>query len=514
MKNILENAEKKGISVRWKLVFYMSAFVVVFLIVTWFFQIFLLGTFFRSVKRNEMEEVASTLSEKVGTGGLASAAFNAAVDHTLCVTVYRIEEGQAQRVADADATGSNLTVSLSSERLAYFYDKATENEGSYFSRVAFGGYEVESDLLDQLPGNENASEGHRIPGKSLRLIYVRLTESSNQQQYMIVLDAGVQPLNSTVRTLSTQYVWIAVIILIAALVMVLILYRKISAPLVRMNNSAKLLALGKYDVEFSGKGYRETRELAETLNYASRELSRVDRLQKELIANISHDLRTPLTMIKGYSEVMRDIPEENTPENMQVIIDETERLSDLVSDLLDLSRIQSGAWSAKPELFDLTDAVYQVMKRYDALVRHRGYRLEFVAEQSAWVSADHGMVLQVLYNLINNALNYTGEDRSVTVRQSFYESNVRISVTDTGEGIEPEQFPLIWDRYYKVDKVHRRAMIGTGLGLSIVKEILELHSARYGVESTPGIGSTFWFELPAIEGSFGTSTTEQNGENE
>ena len=513
MKNILENAEKKGISVRWKLIFYMSAFVVVFLIVTWFFQIFLLGTFFRSVKRNEMEEVATSLSEKVGTGGLAGAAFNAAVDHTLCVTVYRIENGHAQRVTDADATGSNLTVSLSSERLAYFYDKATENDGSYFSRVAFGGYEVESDLLDQLPGGENTSEGHRIPGKSLRLIYVHLTEN-NQQQYMIVLDAGVQPLNSTVRTLSTQYLWIAIIVLIAAFVMVLILYRKISAPLMRMNNSAKLLALGKYDVEFSGEGYRETRELAETLNYASRELSRVDRLQKELIANISHDLRTPLTMIKGYSEVMRDIPEENTPENMQVIIDETERLSDLVNDLLDLSRIQSGAWSAKPEFFDLTAAIHQVMTRYDALVRHRGYRLEFVAEQSIWVSADRGMILQVVYNLINNALNYTGEDRSVTVRQSFHAQNVRISVTDTGDGIEPDQIPLIWDRYYKVDKVHRRAMIGTGLGLSIVKEVLELHSARYGVESTPGLGSTFWFELPAVEGAFGAPTTEQNGENE
>ena len=222
----------------------------------------------------------------------------------------------------------------------------------------------------------------------------------------------------------------------------------------------------------------------------------MDRLQKELIANISHDLRTPLTMIKGYSEVMRDIPDENTPENIQVIIDETERLSALVSDLMDLSRMQSGACEAKMTEFDLTDAVRETLERYDTLVNHRGYSLNFVYDRSAYVLADRGMILQVLYNLMNNAINYTGEDRRITVTQTVKEEWVRISVTDTGEGIEPDQMPLIWDRYYKVDKVHKRATVGTGLGLSIVKGILELHGAAYGVNSTLGQGSTFWFELP------------------
>jgi len=109
------------------------------------------------------------------------------------------------------------------------------------------------------------------------------------------------------------------------------------------------------------------------------------------------------------------------------------------------------------------------------------------------------MLLQVLYNLINNAINYTGEDHRVTVSQTVADGAVRIGVTDTGEGIDPSQIPLIWDRYYKVDKTHKRAMIGTGLGLSIVKEILELHGATYGVESALGAGSTFWFSFPLAE---------------
>ena len=205
-------------------------------------------------------------------------------------------------------------------------------------------------------------------------------------------------------------------------------------------------------------------------------------------------------MIKGYGEVMRDIPGENTAENIQVVIDETTRLSELVNDLLDLSKIQSGSRKAIFEEFDLTAAIEEIMKRYDAFTAHQGYHITFASNERAMVFADRGMILQVLYNLINNAVNYTGDDLSVTVKQEVHDGRVHISVTDTGQGISEDELPQIWDRYYKVDKVHRRAMIGTGLGLSIVKGVLELHNAAYGVESKVGCGSTFWFELPIEQG--------------
>ena len=125
------------------------------------------------------------------------------------------------------------------------------------------------------------------------------------------------------------------------------------------------------------------------------------------------------------------------------------------------------------------------------------------------VYADRTMMLQVIYNLINNAVNYTGEDKKVSVIQTYGERDgrrtVRISVKDTGAGIPRDQIPVIWDRYYKIDKVHRRAAVGTGLGLSIVKGILRIHNAAYGVESGEGCGSVFWFELPLVK-------TEKNEE--
>ena len=127
-----------------------------------------------------------------------------------------------------------------------------------------------------------------------------------------------------------------------------------------------------------------------------------------------------------------------------------------------------------------------------------GYRIEFFEDGNVDVCADRGMILQVVYNLINNAINYTGDDKYVLVKQEKRGDNVRISIVDTGDGIEADKIPLIWDRYYKIDKVHKRAKVGMGLGLSIVKEILELHNATYGVDSAIGKGSTFWFELISV----------------
>lgn len=488
---------KKGISVRWKLLLYMTGFVVIILVITWFFQIFLLDDFYRMVKRKEMKEASEMLEESLDSKEMSDIARKCAVDYSLYVTVYRISNDAAEKIVHADDTGNSVPVNLSEKDLQRFYNKAKENGGAFYSRLAFGHLEVpEDDLLDMIPFIPDEEEEQKIPDKSIRMIYVSIAEDASNAEYLVFLDTSLQPLRSTVRTLGLQYGWILIIILVAAIIMALVLYRKISAPLIRMNKSAKILSEGHYDVDFVGDGYRETRELANTLNYASHELSRADHLQKELIANISHDLRTPLTLIKGYSEVMRDFPEETTAENMQVLIDETTRLSDLVNDLLDLSRIQAGARTLTPEYFDITAAIQEVLARYDALLKHRGFRMEFHHDYNLWVCADRSMILQVLYNLINNAVNYSGKNQLIVLKQTRHDSVVRISVTDTGAGIAPEELPLIWDRYYKVDKVHKRAMIGTGLGLSIVKEILELHHTVYGVDSTIGVGSTFWFELP------------------
>ncbi len=490
----MKQALKKGagISIRWKLAVYLAFFIALVLIVTWIFQVYLLDAFYEHIKKQELVSSADELVLHLESEELSLLAYRTAVKGTMSVMVCRLEEGQPLTLINVDATGRDGIV-FSKEHLLGLCRLADENGGRYLGRF-FGAQEVEGNRYPAFP-----MLGERDAMRNVRLMHLQLVKGESGASYLVLLDAALHPLDSTVQILQTQFIWIAVILLLCGAVLVLLLYRHISKPLVKMNDAAKQLALGKYDVEFSGKGYRETRELAETLNYASVELSRLDSLQKELIANISHDLRTPLTMIKGYGEIMRDLPGENTPENVQVIIDETTRLSELVADLLDLSKIQSGTRKSEFLPFDLTAALEETIHRYDTFVRHRGYRIIINLEGRACVCADRGMILQVLYNLINNAINYTGEDLTVTVTQTVADGRVRIAVSDTGEGIEPDQMPLIWDRYYKVDKVHRRASVGTGLGLSITKEILEQHHAAYGVDSTIGRGSTFWFELPLVD---------------
>jgi signal transduction histidine kinase len=264
---------------------------------------------------------------------------------------------------------------------------------------------------------------------------------------------------------------------------------------VRLNESAGELARGNYSVSFQGKEYAEIAQLSDTLNYATRELEKTEDLRKELIANVSHDLRTPLTMIKAYSEVMRDLPGENTAENVQVIIDETERLTTLVEDMLNVSQLEAGTMTLKLSVYNLTDSVRVLLQRYNKLREQDGYTIDFSCREEVWVQADEDKMSQVLYNLINNAINYTGEDKKVLVKQSVKNGRVRMDIIDTGQGIAPADLPYIWDRYYRVDKSHKRAVQGTGLGLSIVKKVLELHHAVYGVESKPGMGADFWFEM-------------------
>ena len=225
----------------------------------------------------------------------------------------------------------------------------------------------------------------------------------------------------------------------------------------------------------------------------------IERQRTELIANLSHDLRTPLSLISGYAEMMRDIPSEVTEENLTTIINEVNRLNSLVNDLLDMSLIESGRRTPSPIVFDLSLLLDKTVAQYRELTAKEGYRFDFTPQGELYVNADKAMILQVISNLLNNAMTHTGGDKTVTVKTVVSENAVAVEVSDSGCGIDPDKLPLIWERYYKVDDAHKRAAKGTGLGLSIVRSVITAHKGRYGVRSLKDHGSTFWFELPLLK---------------
>lgn len=307
--------------------------------------------------------------------------------------------------------------------------------------------------------------------------------------------AMITPVESTVSTLQLQLIIITVIVVFLAILLAIVISRRISRPIVQINQSAKALATGNYDTRFHGTGYLEIKELSDTLNTAAEELSKVDRLRRELIANISHDLRTPLSFIYSYAEMMHDFPEEVTPEQSQIIMDETRRLTSLVNDMLDISILESGAAKLNKTYYNLTESLRNTVNRMNELIRHEGYRIDFVYDEDIAIFADELKITQALYNLLLNAITHCGEQKDVIVRQIVRENTVKVEVIDHGEGISEKDLPHIWERYYKVDKKHKRPIMGTGLGLSIVKKIIEMHEGVCGVESEEGKGSVFWFLL-------------------
>jgi signal transduction histidine kinase len=149
--------------------------------------------------------------------------------------------------------------------------------------------------------------------------------------------------------------------------------------------------------------------------------------------------------------------------------------------------------------FNLTNDISETIRRVSELLKSEGFEIQFKHDCDVYVDADETKISRTFYNLLINAINYSGESRIITVVQAIKENLVRISVTDNGEGIAKEDMPLIWDRYYKSSKDHKRAVTGTGLGLSIVKKIIELHHGNYGVGSDLGKGSTFWFEIGLVQ---------------
>jgi signal transduction histidine kinase len=305
----------------------------------------------------------------------------------------------------------------------------------------------------------------------------------------------ISPVDATVTTLRYQLLIVSGIMIILSVIVAAILSRRVSKPIEEINASAARLALADYGVRFSGRGFKEIVGLSETLNTAAVELGKVEGLRRELMANVSHDLRTPLALIHSYAEMMRDFPDEITPEQPKTIMEETKRLTSIVNDLLALSKLESELERLDSTPFSLTESVKASVERMNELLKAEGFEIKFERGENITLVADGPKLERAFYNLLINAVNYSGECRLVEVRQSVSENAVKISVTDYGEGISEEELPFIWNRYYKSGKAHRRGVAGTGLGLSIVKKIVELHGGKFGVESEPGRGSTFWFEL-------------------
>lgn len=329
-------------------------------------------------------------------------------------------------------------------------------------------------------------------------ILVRAVKVDNNTHLFVY--TSLVPMDSTILILKNQFIYVTLIVFILSFVVSYFISQRIASPIVDINNNAKALAEGNYNVEFNNEeDIHEINELFETLESARRELLKTEELRREFLANISHDIKTPLTMIKAYAEMLKDFnykDEEKRNSNLNVIIDEANRLNLLVNDILELSKIQSNIIDFEYKRFDLRELIDNIIQKYDILTEKEGYIFEIESPEKVLVKADKKRIEQVLYNLIDNAVKYTGNDKLIKINVIKEKNKYIVKIIDTGKGIKSKDLNLIWDKYSKLDKTYSRNTGGSGLGLSIVKNILEKHGFKYGVESKINKGTIFYFEIP------------------
>lgn len=447
----------------WK---YFLLFSVIILSFLWVFQGLFLDSYYKYGKINDIKKVADVVKVYQNSRNFSTVVNAASLDRSVCVEVIDRYYG-------------------------------TLYTSSFLGKGCFTGKEKNTKYKYDFISSQLDNRTYELINPEFNNETLVYAVKLNGGRYAFI-NTSVEPIDSTISLLRGQLIVITIILLLLSFVLSYFISNLISSPIVKINKSAKRLAKGEFDVEFDiDSKISELNELSRTLNYTKDELSKTEELRRDLMANVSHDLKTPLTMIKAYAEMGRDLHKDSKKKrekDMDTIIEEVDRLTILVNDILDLSKMQSNIENIEITEFNIVDLVNDIINRYSVYSELEDYKFIFNHDQEViLIKADYKKMEQVIYNLINNAINYTGEDNTVIINVKI-DDVIRVEIIDSGKGIKEEDIPYIWDKYYKNSKKHKRNLIGTGLGLSIVKNILELHNYKYGVLSSDK-GTTFYFEI-------------------
>ncbi|MBQ6929571.1 MAG: HAMP domain-containing histidine kinase [Oscillospiraceae bacterium] len=477
----------RDMTIRGKIQSYILAFLMILMATLWVIQVVFFNTIYKLVKRQEATEVAQLAAQVINGQQRIERLVEEVAEKEVCIVVFNSE---MQQIQSLDGPRDCIIHKMS------YQEKADIINGLKNTNNRFLEY-TQEDVTYRLVTHAGSRDFRLFNDEDdvETFVYVNKIVSDDGEEYSILVNAQAFPFNSVISTSRMVLAIVTMFAFVFAFLLLIFISRIISDPIEQINKKAKILAQGKYDVDFDAKGYKEINELSETMAFTAKELSNLEKLRREFVANVSHDLRTPLTMISGYAEVMRDIPGENTAENAQVIINETKRLSDMVSDVLSISKIQSGAIKPNLESYNLTENIRSITKNLSDMLRGMDFKVEFNSDRDVFITADKTMIDRSFYNLLANAVNYSGDRKEIIVNQIVKRNFVRIEVIDFGRGISEHTLPYIWERYYKDDKNSMYGIKSSGLGLSIVKTFIEAHNGTCGVKSRVGEGSTFWFEI-------------------
>ncbi len=450
-----------------KTLMYLGVFASVIIIGIWVLQIQFFQVFYEKIVIDNLKRISNNIKKE--TTNIDEALFDYAYQNDICMQYY---------------TSSSITDYNSEKKNCILNSRDKEIEEFKQSLIK----ESKDDYIELY-----------VPNTKIKSIIYIIKLDDNRY---VFLNTTLKDVDSTSFILKRQLIFLIIILLIVSIVISIFISKRLNKPILKIISTAKELEKGNYNVTFAKSGVAELDELSNILTVAASEMNKTEELRKDLIANVSHDLKTPLTMIKAYAEKIKDISNKN-PEQMNkdlnIIIDETNRLNALVNDLLDLSKIQSGKMQLNYEEYDLIQNIHDIIKRYDIIVEKDGYNFKLDMPKKLIIRADKQKIEQVIYNLINNAIEHAENDLTIKIQVKKQMDGIKVSITNNGKGLTEEEKKLVWNRYYKKEKNHKRNVVGTGIGLSIVKEILETHNFAYGIDSKIDKYTTFYFIIKKIK---------------
>ena len=447
---------------------YFSLFTLVILLLLWIFQTLFLNKYYERMKNKDVGYVASQVKQSYDTSNFKLKLDMLSYKKDVCIEVF-----------------SDNAIFYSSDSVSR---GCVINDEEVVEMAKYHDYFVKSDkdIVNYQLLNSRYNTKVLVYGVKL------------ENNTYAFISTSLVPIKSTVNVWRNLFIYVSIIVLILSFVIAYFISRRISRPIVKLSKTSKQMASGNYNVVFDASdSIEEITELADTLNALNSELAKTETLRRELMSNVSHDLRTPLTLIQANAEMAKDLnynKKKKRDENLKVIIDEVSRLNLLVEDILDLSASQSHTMNLNIESFNINELVKLVLERFNVLSVKNGYKFKFKFKKDYIVCADRRRIEQVLYNLISNAVNYCDDSKNIDINIKSNDNKVVVEISNKTNNMSKEDLKHIWDKYYKVDKSYQRVTFGTGLGLSIVKNLLELHGFNYGVNYNKN-KITFYFEI-------------------
>ena len=318
--------------------------------------------------------------------------------------------------------------------------------------------------------------------------------------------------NGSIKNALSTVATISAIAIAAAIPLVTILVRGITHPISGITDVVKDFTRGNFSRRVQVKGHDELSNLGSSFNTMADELNTLEEARRSFVANVSHELRSPLTSMRGFLEAMADgtIPPEDRDDYIEIVLDENRRMTVMVNDLLDLARIESGQYKLTMSVFDVNELIRRTVLTFEARIKGKRLSVDIdLPSEPLYAEADEARITQVLHNLVDNAVKYTPDDGELGICCRHEKHTVRVRVTNSGPGIPAEDLPHVFDRFYKAEKAHTPSgSSGTGLGLSIAKLIMDQHEQELTATSEPG-RTEFAFTLKRAARPSGKKNTER-----